>query len=76
MERTHESETTQSKVYMDDQKVFSPIEDLQKMEGVIPLKRKSFEFGKKPKLIRYLGYFFITFIVLTMLFGLVASFLD
>ncbi|WP_167555456.1 hypothetical protein [Gottfriedia acidiceleris] len=52
MERTHETETPENNVCTNKQKVFSPIEDLQKMEGTKPFNRGSLDVSRKPKLIR------------------------
>ena len=73
MNKKHETENSDEKVYMDEHKIYSPIEDLQKIEGVSPLKRNSFDLDKKPKAIRFIGYLIISFIVLSALVILIAN---
>lgn len=73
MKRTHETEISDSKTYLDDHKIYSPIEDLQKIEGISPLNRTSLELENKPKAIRFIGYFIIAFIVLSTLLVLIAN---
>jgi len=75
MKKTHETESTDIKVNVDDQEIFSPIEDLQRIEGVGPLKRNSLDLDKQPKAIRLIGYFFIAFVLISSLFVLIANFL-
>ena len=73
MKRTHETESTENNVYVDEHKVYSPTEDLQKIEGVSPLYRNSLDLSRKPKPIRLIGYFFIAFIVISTLVVLIAN---
>ncbi|PEJ57287.1 hypothetical protein CN692_14140 [Bacillus sp. AFS002410] len=75
MKKIYETQKPESKVMVDDDKIFSPIEDLQKMQGVIPFKRNSLELGKQPRAIRFIGYFFIGFIVISTLVLLIANLL-
>lgn len=75
MKKTHETQSTNSKVIVDDDKIYSPIEDLQKLEGVSPLKRNSLDLDTLPKGIRFIGYFFIAFVVISTLVVLVINFL-
>ncbi|GGI11731.1 hypothetical protein [Gottfriedia solisilvae] len=73
--KTHETESTDSKVNVDDHEIYSPIEDLQRIEGVGPLKRNSLDLDKQPKAIKFIGYFFIAFVLISTLFFLIANFL-
>lgn len=73
MKRTHETESAESKAYIDDQNIFSPIEDLQKIEGVSPLNKNSYDLNNKPKAIRFIGYFMITFFVISAIIILIAN---
>lgn len=75
MKQIHETEPKDSKVNMDDHEIYSSIEDLQRIEGVGPLKRNSLDLDKQPKAIKFLGYFFIAFILISILFVLIANFL-
>lgn len=73
MKSTHETESAESKAYVDDHNVFSPIEDLQKIEGVTPLKKNSYDLNNKPKAIRFIGYFIIAFFVISALILFIAN---
>jgi hypothetical protein len=73
MKRSHETEITDGKVYVEEHKIYSPIEDLQKIEGVSPLQRNSLDLENKPKAIRFIGYFIIVFIVVSILFVIIAN---
>ncbi|MGG0175960.1 hypothetical protein [Gottfriedia acidiceleris] len=73
MKRSHETEISDGKVNLEEHRIYSPIEDLQKIEGVSPLKRNSLDLDNKPKGIRFIGYFIIGFIVVSTLFVLIAN---
>lgn len=73
MTRTHETEISDGKVNMEEQKIYSPIEDLQKLEGVSPLNRNSLDLENKPKAIKMIGYFIIAFIVVSTIFVIIAN---
>ncbi len=73
MKKTHETEISDGNIYLDDHKIYSPIEDLQKIDGMSPLNRTSLELENKPKAIRFIGYFIITFIILSTLLVLIAN---
>ncbi|MEH7454384.1 hypothetical protein [Gottfriedia acidiceleris] len=72
MTRTHETEISDGKVYIDEHKIYSPIEDLQKIEGFSPLKRNSLDLENKPKAIKIIGDFIFAFIVISTLIVLIA----
>ena len=75
MKNTHETGSIDSNLNVDDQEIYSPIEDLQRIEGVGPLKRNSLDLDKQPKAIKFIGYFFIAFVLISIFFVLIANFL-
>ncbi|MGE8205541.1 hypothetical protein ACQKP0_13355 [Heyndrickxia sp. NPDC080065] len=50
----HETQTEDDQ-HVDDEKLFSPLEDLQRIEGLVP-KRNSFQLSTLPKGIQIIGY--------------------
>jgi len=75
MKKTHETQSMENRVNIDECKVYSPIKDLQKIEGIGPLNRKHLDLRIFPKGIRIIGYFIITFLVISALFILIANFI-
>ncbi|MDP4083342.1 MAG: hypothetical protein Q8934_01875 [Bacillota bacterium] len=74
MKKTHETQTTKIHHQTNDDELYSPIEDLQKITlGGIP-KKSSFQLSTLPKGIRYIGYFIIGFSVITTVLGILLSF--
>ncbi|CAH0344988.1 hypothetical protein [Bacillus sp. CECT 9360] len=66
MKNTHETQSTEEYVY-EEGKIYSPIEDLQRIESGGAYNKDSLDISKQPKGIRYIGYFIIGFIVITFL---------
>lgn len=62
IKETHETQSTkQFKTDVNDEKLYTPIEDLQRIEAGGVYNRNSFDTSKFPKRIRYLGYFYFVF---------------
>lgn len=57
----------------EEDKLYTPIENLQKIEGGGALNRDSLDLDTLPKGIRWIGYVIIGFFVLTILFGIIAT---
>ena len=57
----------------EEDKLYTPIEDLQKIEGGGVLNRDSLNLDTLPKGIRWIGYVIIGFSFLTVIFGIIAA---
>ncbi len=68
--KIHETQSTIQDVNEED-KIYSPIENLQNIESGGPLNKKGLDLDSQPKGIRYIGYFIIASVVITFLFALI-----
>lgn len=66
IKKTHETQSEDSNVH-DETKIYSPIENLQKIENGGAYNKKSLDLDSQPKGIRYIGYFIVGFIAITFL---------
>ncbi|EZP78686.1 hypothetical protein H839_02421 [Parageobacillus genomosp. 1] len=64
MKDMHETQSTEP-LHHDDDNVFAPIEDLQRITGGV-WNRKNFRLDSQPKGIRWVGYVMIGFFLMTM----------
>ncbi len=72
IKETHETQSTeQYKSDVNDEKLYTPIEDLQRIEAGGVYNRNSFDTSKFPKRIRYLGYFLFGSFVLMLIAGII-----
>jgi hypothetical protein len=60
----HETQSAEH-LYHDDDEVFPPIEDLQRVTGGV-WNRKSFRLDSQPKGVRWVGYVMVGFVLMTM----------
>ncbi|WP_077613904.1 hypothetical protein [Caenibacillus caldisaponilyticus] len=72
----HETEKAEEFQRHNDDELYSPIEDLQRIAGGGPLKRSSFNIQSFPKGIKLLGYFFIGFMAAAFLLVVIFNLLD
>jgi hypothetical protein len=61
MHKTQQAE----QLHHDEDKVFAPTEDLQRIEGGV-WNQKSFRPDSQPKRIRWIGYVIVGFVLMTM----------
>ena len=73
IDKSHETQAPEQ-IPLEEDKVYTPLEDLQRAEGVGPFKRENITSGSLPRGIRYIGYFLIAGIVLMTLIGLIMNF--
>lgn len=73
MEKTHETQSTEELNTVDDDKLYTPIEDWQKITAGGNFKRDSFNLTGFPKGIRFIGYFFIGFSMLSFVIMMILS---
>lgn len=73
MGKRHETEPSDAFKEIDDEKLYTPIEDLQKITAGGVYKRNSFKLNSLPKGIRYIGYFIIAFSILTFLIAIIMN---
>ncbi|WP_223589272.1 hypothetical protein [Neobacillus bataviensis] len=71
MEKTHETQSSEAYKEIDDNKLYTPIEDLQKITAGGVYKRNSLKLKSLPKGIRYIGYFIMGFCILTFVIAIV-----
>lgn len=72
---THETQSTEQFYNREEDKLFTPIEDLQKIEAGGVYKR-NVNFNTLPKGIKIIGYFLIGFFIVTGLIGIIISIFD
>lgn len=70
--KTHETEPIKEQ-HFDEKKIYSPIENIQKIEGV-EIKTDSYQISTFPKGIRIIGYFMFGFIFVLLLLVIVINF--
>ncbi|WP_456271023.1 hypothetical protein [Bacillus sp. AK031] len=75
MTDTHETQPTEESPYNEDE-IYSPVENLQKIEAGGTFKHKNMEMDTLPIGIRIIGYCIIGFIFVTSVLGLILSFFD
>lgn len=76
IKKTHETQSTEKfSTDVNDQELYTPIENLQKIEAGGVYKRDSFNVSRFPKGIRYLSYFLIGAMVLMFVGGMIIGFL-
>ncbi|MGG1676053.1 hypothetical protein ACIFOT_09940 [Neobacillus sp. NRS-1170] len=73
MEKKHETQPSEAFKEIDDDKLYTPIEDLQKITAGGVYKRNSFKLSSLPKGIRYIGYFMMGFCILTFVIAIVLN---
>ncbi|MDN3018307.1 hypothetical protein PH210_19190 [Paenibacillus sp. BSR1-1] len=73
MEKTHETQSSEALKEINDNKLYTPIEELQKITAGGVYKRKSFKLSSMPKGIRYIGYAIIGFCILTFVIAIVLN---
>ena len=67
MKKIHETQSEDRAIH-DETTLYSPIENLQKIENGGAYSKKSLQLDSQPRAIRYIGYFIVGFIVLSFLF--------
>ena len=67
IKKIHETQTTNKNVNGEN-KIYSPIEDLQNIESGGPLNKEGLDLDSQPKGIKYIGYFIVGSVVITFLF--------
>jgi hypothetical protein len=72
LKKLHESQSTKDPNHFEEDQIYSPIEDLQKIEGG-NYKNGIPKLSKMPKGIRFIGYFIIGFFVVTGIFAIVMN---
>jgi hypothetical protein len=75
IKNSHETHSTEKFHKTDNDEIFSPTEDLQKIVAGGVFKRNSFNLNIFPKWIKYLGYFIVGFIVAISLIVLMLNLL-
>ncbi|OIK14748.1 hypothetical protein BIV59_02065 [Bacillus sp. MUM 13] len=70
MKEIHETQPDDKLYHGEENEIYTPIEDYQRVTAGGPFKRDSMDIGSFPKGIRIIGYFFVFFIVLTMVFSI------
>ncbi|MDF2904593.1 MAG: hypothetical protein K0S25_2231 [Bacillus sp. (in: firmicutes)] len=75
IKQTHESQSTEEFHNLEEDKLFTPIEDLQRIEAGGVYKKENLNLSTLPKGIRYIGYTIIGFTVLTVILVLILNFL-
>ncbi|WP_419880935.1 hypothetical protein ACN6MY_15110 [Peribacillus sp. B-H-3] len=73
MKEPHETQPADDFNNERENEIYTPIEDYQKITAGAPFKRDSMDIGSFPKGIRIIGYFFVFFIVLTMVFSIILT---
>ncbi|MBU5210714.1 hypothetical protein [Heyndrickxia oleronia] len=72
----HETQSTdQANTGWNEEDLYSPVENLQKIEAGGVIKRNSFDISKFPKGIRYLAYFLFSGIFIIILLVLIINFI-
>jgi hypothetical protein len=75
MKNIHETQPPEDNRLQDDE-IYTPVEDLQKIEAGGTYKRKNLKMDTLPLGIRLIGYCIIFFIIVTTVLGLFMSFFD
>lgn len=76
IKKIHETQSdNQLNKDVNDERIYTPIEDLQKIESGGVFKRNSYDTSKFPKGIRYVGYFLFGGLFLMVLVGITISFI-
>ena len=73
MGKIHESQSTAKFYNEEDDKLYTPIENLQRIEGGGVYKRNNLNLNSLPKGIRIIGYSIIGFTIITGMIGLILS---
>ncbi|MGG3468692.1 hypothetical protein ABES02_14580 [Neobacillus pocheonensis] len=73
MEKTHESQPSEEFKHTEDDKLYTPIEDLQKITAGGVYRRNSLKISSLPKGIRYIGYFIIGSCILTFVVAVILN---
>lgn len=72
--KVHETQSTEEYNPNESDKVYTPLEDIQRIEGGTIYKRQNVRFGSLPKGIRYIGYFMVGFLAVSGIIGIILSF--
>jgi len=67
IKKIHETQTRNTNANGQN-RIYSPIEDLQNIESGGPLNKESLDLESQPKGIKYIGYFIVGSVVITFLF--------
>jgi hypothetical protein len=72
LKRLHETQPTKDPIHLEEDQVYSPIEDLQNITGG-SYKNGLPQLSHMPKGIRFIGYFIIGFFVIVGLFAIIIN---
>lgn len=73
MEKIHETQPTETIHNPESDQLYTPIENLQRIEGGGVYKRNSLKLKTLPKGIRYIGYFIIGFAASSIIFIIIMN---
>jgi hypothetical protein len=76
MKKVHESQSTETFNDTEVDQLYTPLDDLQKIEAGGVYKRNNLNLKTLPKGIRWIGYFIIGFILITSIIGFALSFIN
>ncbi|WP_442599660.1 hypothetical protein [Neobacillus sp. D3-1R] len=73
MKKIHETQSSESYKNVEEDKLYTPIEDYQRIEAGGVYKKNHIKLSTLPKGIRYIGYVLIGFTVITTIIGIIMT---
>lgn len=73
MDKIHETQPVDNYKNVEEDQLYTPLEDLQRIEAGGVFKKNNLNLSTLPKGIRYIGYIIIGFTVITSILGIILN---